>query len=150
MSYRVLLFENEDNTRMSLKAFLRVFGYEVLDYCDPSLWPLGECDKCPCPEGSICAHFLITDVDMPHIGGLDFIESLKKRGCRITNMAAMSAGWENEDFRKAADLGCKTFDKPFWLKELKTWLEIRAKFIDPSLRLINLRLLTELLKKFNR
>ena len=99
MRYRVLLFEKEDSLRIPLKRFLHIFGYEVLDYRDPSPCPLGGYDKCPCPESSICAHFLITDVDMPHTGGLEFIERIKQKDCKITNMAAMAAGWKNADRR---------------------------------------------------
>ena len=136
MRYRILLFEDEDSNRKLLRTYFRVMGYEVFDYRDPYFSKLGEYDKCPCSEDSICAHFLITDVDMPYTAGLEFIARLKQKNCKIANIAIMSGGWSNEDHHKAVDMGCMTFDKPFWLKELKAWLDICAKSIDPSLRLV--------------
>lgn len=62
---------------------------------------------------------------MPGMNGLQFIELLKKRNCRIKKIALMS-GYINdisqfEDF--VIDKKLKFFQKPFVLSDVKQWLE---------------------------
>ena len=89
----------------------------------------------PVSQGHTCADIIITDIDMPKITGLDFIENQLKRGCKVRNLATMSGSWSDSQMKRAAELGCKAFTKPFDINELMSWLNHCEKSIDPARRL---------------
>jgi CheY-like chemotaxis protein len=55
---------------------------------------------------------------MPSMTGLKFIETQKDKGCIAPHIAVMSATWSAEEYKKAKELGCNVFEKPFNFFEL--------------------------------
>ena len=121
-----------------LNEFLARRGYDVVSFSDPSDCPLLRSEACY----HACADILISDLSMPNMTGLQFIENQIRKGCRIQNLALMSAAWTNEEQEHAKRIGCHIFSKPFRFDELSVWLDDCESRINPS------RVLTdELLKK---
>ena len=78
--------------------------------------------NCPCPLEHSCGDIIITDINMPNISGLDFIENLLNQGCKINNFMLMSGEWANNQFEQAKKLGLYIFKKPFDIENFNKWL----------------------------
>lgn len=123
MSKAVYILEDEYELRSTLKSFLTQKGYEVHSFSDPTFCPLSEIQNCSCQRHTPCAEFIITDINMPGMSGLKFIELQKNKGCKVPHIAVMSASWSKEEYQKARELGCKVFDKPFSFADLLQWMQ---------------------------
>ena len=134
---RVLLFDDEQLVREGISHMLRHKGYEVFIYQDPSLCPLQHSHDCQCEENERCADFVITDIDMPNVSGLDFIDGQLRKGCKVQNIAIMSGGWSELKIKRAKDLGCAVFEKPLTLSALTEWLAKCEERMDQGKDLSN-------------
>ena len=130
MRPRVLLFEDNDFIRSTLKNILVGVGYEVYDFSNPGLCPQYLSSNQNCLWDDSCSDIIISDVNMPVETGLEFIKNRLKLGCKIKFRALMSADWTESDLQYAQKIGCKVFHKPFDLEELLEWLEQCKKQID--------------------
>jgi len=104
-------------------------GFEVQSYTDPTLCPLYTTQGCLDQTSSHCPDVIITDFVMPHVNGIEFIESLRKKGCKCHHIALMTMAtlttplltWVNKR-------GVKVFSKPFHRDQINAWLnEIEPK-----------------------
>ena len=120
---RAIVLEDDQSIRRLVKHILESYGFETLAYEDPASCPLSLPHDCQCQDSTVCADILISDVEMPHMTGLEFIEGQIHKGCKFRNIAFMSGGWSEADLNKARSLGCKTFYKPFDISELTSWIE---------------------------
>lgn len=127
---RVILFEDNLDLRNLLEQFLSRKGYEVLAYEDPSSCRLNQSHDCQCTSNDICADIIITDIDMPNVSGLEFIDSQMSKGCKIQNVAVMSGAWTEEKRIQVGRLGFTVFQKPFPLTSLKEWLDTCVDNMD--------------------
>jgi len=134
---RAILFDDEPDLRRLLELLLQREGYDVFAYPDPSLCPLQHSHDCQCGEGQLCADLVITDIDMPSVSGLDFIESQARKGCKIPDIAVMSGGWSESRAERARKLGCAVFEKPAALSALAEWIQTCKGRTDRSKRLAN-------------
>jgi DNA-binding response OmpR family regulator len=123
MSKVVYLLEDDIGLRSTLFDFLKQNGYEVFAYSDPSFCPLSEVTSCKCNRQNPCADFIITDINMPGMTGISFIELQKEKSCKVSHIAIMSATWSESEYKKAKELGCKVFEKPFGLNDLIQWMK---------------------------
>lgn len=80
---------------------------------------------------------MITDIDMPNVSGLDFIDGQVRKGCKIQNIAIMSGAWSKLKVERAKDLGCEVFKKPFTLSALTEWLDKCEEQMDQGKDLSN-------------
>jgi CheY-like chemotaxis protein len=135
MKARVFVFEDNETLRSMLCLVLESRGYEVMCYSEPGLCPMHLDRKCPCPHQYACADAIITDLNMPHITGLEFLEDRIQNGCKVKCRAVMSGGWTDEGLDRAKRLGCQVFEKPFRFDELMRWLDECEKKIDPDRKL---------------
>ena len=110
---RVILLDDNESVRNVLTEILEERGYEVFPYSDPGICPLQLERACLCHKGQACADVIISDVDMPSMTGLEFIENQKMKHCKVRHVGLISGGWTEERLSRAHDLGCKTFEKPF-------------------------------------
>ena len=134
---RIILFDDEVLIRKLYGRYFQSKGYEVIKYQNPSLCPLQQKHDCHCEEQELCADIMITDVDMPFVSGLDFVESQLRKGCKIPNIAIMSGVWTESTMKRAKDLGCTVFEKPINLSVLTEWLNKCVKRLDQSKNLTN-------------
>ena len=58
--------------------------------------------NCQCSEKQTCFDIILSDLDMPILNGLDFLESQKKKKCKCESVAIMS-GNITEDARLRAE-----------------------------------------------
>jgi CheY-like chemotaxis protein len=134
---RAFLLEDDDTIRNMMSEILAARGYEVYAFANPAICPLQVEPECRCSAKQACTDIIISDLDMPNMTGLDFIDNQKEKNCKCQHVALMSGGWEEQDLSRAQDLGCKTFAKPFSFQEFYEWLDEVEKAIEPSRELAN-------------
>jgi CheY-like chemotaxis protein len=129
---RVLIFEDNDFLRSTLKDILVSNGYEVYDFANPGMCPQYLSSNHSCLFDDSCSDIIISDVNMPVETGLELIKNRLSLGCKIKFRALMSADWTDSDLQLAEKIGCKVFQKPFDLEELLDWLENCQKQISQN------------------
>ena len=134
MRIRALVFEDNEGMRELIREVLDSREYEVFAFSHPGQCPLHVVKACPCPLEEACADIIISDVQMPHVSGLEFVEGQREKGCRVRNIALMSAAWTEADLRVAEKHGYRTFHKPFPLSEMLDWLDECEAGIDPNVK----------------
>jgi CheY-like chemotaxis protein len=122
MAIRTFIFDDDELIRKTLSFFLKSEGYEVYDYPRPALCPYYLNQQCECGGAHSCTDVIITDLNMPGESGIEFVENQVQNGCKVKNIAVMSADWDNPAIDRAIALGCKIFQKPFSIIELRDWL----------------------------
>jgi DNA-binding response OmpR family regulator len=132
MKLRVLIFEDNDSLRSSLKHIFDELGYEVFTFPDPAMCPVFDSVHHNCPLDHACADIIISDVNMPTKTGLELIKDRQERGCKIKFRALMSGEWSDSDLQYAQELGCRVFHKPFNFGEMLQWLDYCGKRIEPD------------------
>ena len=137
VNYRVLVFDDHPEILNLLKVVFDTRGYEVLTYLNPGACPVFKHESCFCPDGQACTDIILTDINMPVMRGIDFIEKQIAKGCSCKHLALMSGDFTSDDVRRARELGLKFFRKPFDIKEVFDWLDQIEQKINP------LRQLTE-------
>ncbi len=129
MKLRAFVFDAEPTVRLYLAESLRRRGYEVFAF------PHGyNCSVC---EGTACADVIIADAILSEGSGIDFLQRQKIVGCRNQHLAVMAGSWSPEERRKAHELGCQTFTKPFAHTELDEWLTEMEKTLGSERSLGN-------------
>jgi DNA-binding NtrC family response regulator len=134
---RVIIIDDEDVILRSFKRWLTKKSYEVLTYNNPTVCPL--CDKKTktCMKEHPCTDIIFTDIKMPHMSGIEFLQYQSQLGCKldIKNKAIIS-GYISDESRKAIEkLGCSSFEKPVDLSVMSDWLNECEKRLDLSLPL---------------
>jgi DNA-binding response OmpR family regulator len=135
MRHRAVIFDDNDLVRRSLWYFFDQRGYEVFTFPEPGLCPLHVDRECPCPGETSCADLIISDVDMLGINGIDYIESLIEKGCKLRHFALMSGNFSDTDVARASKIGCMLFTKPVEMDWFAAWVEVVEKSI-PSERVL--------------
>ena len=95
MNYRALVFDDQEEIRRVLWSLFDKRGYEVFTFPHPGLCPLAEADECQCPTDEACAGTFISDVGMPFINGMSFIQDQIRKGCRCNHSALMFGAFTN-------------------------------------------------------
>jgi CheY-like chemotaxis protein len=132
MRLRALIFDDDSVVRRVLWTVCDRRGYEVFTFPEPGLCPLQAEDRCPCDPETTCADVIISDLQMPNVQGLDFVESLKGKGCLCGNIALVSGGFSPQDIARGKALGCALFPKPFQVSEINGWLDQVEKSLAPD------------------
>ena len=125
MRLRAFLIDDDQRIRDLVTDVLEDRGHKVYAFAEPYRCPILLNERCPCPEDWQCGDLFITDLEMPGMSGLDFIENQINFGCRglADNKAVMSGNWTDGELTRARDLGCRIFHKPFDLGEFCSWIE---------------------------
>jgi len=132
MKFRALVFDDEISFQLLIECVLKQREYEVFKYASPFESSLDKIHKCECSENQCCADFIISDYAMPGKTGLDFIESLIRKGCKIKHFAIISGSWIERDIKRADAMGCTIIDKPFDVDDLINWVAEKEKTISPD------------------
>ena len=135
MKIRAFVFDDDEAVRLLLSIILQERGYEVHAFSEPGACPLFLDSPCPCPLGYTCADIIITDINMPNITGLEFIENQIKHGCKVKNFAVISGYWSDSKIKHAIELGCMIFNKSFEEDKIIDWLKQCENRIDQDRKL---------------
>jgi len=122
MALKTLIFDDDELIRSTLAFFLESEGCEVYAFEKPDQCPYYLYEDCKCDQNSYCADIIITDINMPGSSGIEFVENQIRNGCKVKNIAVMSAEWDGPHLARAEELGCKVFHKPFSIIDLRDWL----------------------------
>ena len=136
MKLRILVFDDDADTRAMLKTALSSKGHEVRSLADPTEFPFISRESCPCPPDEPCADVLIADNIMPNIEGIDFFKTLKSRGCQPLvkgNVAIMSGYLTIHYMNELNNLGIHYFRKPFTLSDIFDWIDKCQTRIEEAL-----------------
>ncbi|HRI65739.1 MAG TPA: sigma-54 dependent transcriptional regulator [Polyangium sp.] len=133
---RVLIVDDEENLRLVVRTFLKRDGYEV-EVASGVEEALGAID-------SFGPDFILTDVRMPKLGGLDLLATLKAKGDPAT-VIVMSAYGNVDLALEAMKAGAYDYiQKPFKAEELL--LTLRKAEEREALRRENRALKQEILR----
>ena len=135
MDFRALIFDDNQEIRSLFWTVFDRRGYEVFTFPHPGLCPINHVDHCLCPRNESCTDVIMTDLEMPSLNGLDFIQQQLEKGCRCKNIALMSGNIADDLVAKARTLGMKVFKKPFTILEITEWLNEIEKDIAPQRKL---------------
>ena len=118
---RILVVDDEENTRIALTRLLSREGYEVLTAAN-GLEALSSLRNNP-------AELIITDLNMPEMNGLTFLRELN-REYPASNVIMITAFGEVESYLEALNLGAFEYlNKPLRLEELR---KVMGKMFPPS------------------
>ncbi len=120
---RVLIFDDDELVRELLGAICERRGYEVVTFANPGICPLNAEHDCPCGPEEVCADVIFSDLQMPVVKGVDFLEALLGKGCHCKHIALVSGSCECEEVARARRLGLKFIPKPFRPREIEQWLD---------------------------
>ena len=140
MTFRAIVIDDMMFCRDMLTDFLEDRGYQVLSYPDITSCPLLPAGNFESDQTAPYADFLLTDNRMPYMQGLDFLE-LQCQGdgkINIFSKAIFSAHWTLEELKRAQQLHCKIFHKPYDLNKLSHWLDEQEQKIPSGRKLIDL------------
>ena len=138
MRPRILIFEDNDILRSTLKYILNDRNYEVFTFSDPTMCPVYDSINHKCPVDHACADIIISDVNMPSKTGLELIKDRQQKGCKVKYRALMSGDWTDSDLKYAQDLGCHIFHKPFDIRKMLKWLDDCVEKIKSDRKLSDL------------
>lgn len=133
MRLRVLVFDDDPVIRRTMSMFLLGRGYEVFVFPNPGLLPL---NLTHVPMG-VFADVIFSDLEMPGVKGLDFVEDLLRKGLQCPAIALMSGVWTEAHFQRARQIGCKLLAKPLQTTELAEWLDRVEKNVKPDRVLVD-------------
>lgn len=129
---RALVFDDEPDIRKLFRMLLECRGYEVFTFEDPSDY----CDlqniHCPLALNARCADVIVSDVKMPRVDGLQFMQAIMDWHCRVPARALMSGYWTPTSLDTARSLGCHVFSKPMRVGEIFDWLAACEKQRTPT------------------
>ncbi len=134
---RAIIIDDDPACRDLLKLLLEQKDYEVISLSNPTACPLFNDAECICIQDRPCGDFLLTDNQMPHMTGLEFVKRQIDRGCKgiVGNKAVLSGTWLDIDLAEAERIGCKVFSKPYKIDRILAWLKEREKNIQPGRKL---------------
>jgi len=131
MKLRLFIVDDDQNVRDVMANILRRCGHDIQTFPDAcSCCRAGT--ACPCTEGESCADAVLTDLKMPDMDGLQFLDGLQQRGCRIRNKAVISAYWTSATMLHAFHRGYRVFEKPSGLWDVDGWLTSCAQQMRPE------------------
>jgi DNA-binding response OmpR family regulator len=127
MKPRIFIIDDEVAIRRMLKTLSESRGYEVFTFPRAAA-----CTECLLENGQNCADILLIDVTMPGLSGIEFLDSQRRVGCQISNIALMSGNWAPEDWATCRRWGYLTLVKPFRMEAIADWLDACVKRISPD------------------
>ncbi len=123
---KVVLIDDNVKFLSSLTKVLIRKGYVVETYESALKSPFMDgkgCCPCP-PDDPRCPDVMVVDIDMPGMNGVEFLDTLRRRGCRCRHFALMT-GHHMKEFHltRIMKLGGQLFQKPFTMANVTDWLK---------------------------
>ncbi len=123
-SKTALILDDESLCLGLMKEILEEKGFTVMAFSDP-LSCLEELESHCRMEDKPCVEVILADNQMPGMTGLEFLQFLRARGCKLPDRckALISGSWEQEQMQQAREMGCQVFYKPTPIDSIYQWLD---------------------------
>lgn len=129
---RAMVLDDDPLILDLMKRILEMKGFKVETYHDPTETFLYQNTLCPCAQRGRCPDFILSDINMPNMNGIDFMKSLFKMGCHCRHLALIS-GEEISQSENAeiTQLGIRHFIKPLPIIAFQAWVyDIRMDILS--------------------
>ena len=135
MKLRFIVIDDVEALRNLFSDYLTHLGHEVICAEHPLATPV--CQKTQCDVEFACADGYFVDLTMPHMNGIDFFDSLTRRGCKTPpgNRILITGNLSQEAMDKANELGVTVVHKPLHLNKIEELVEEMRSRVDPKRRL---------------
>jgi len=138
MKLRIFVIDDEESIRDTMEWHLEEQGHEVITAESPVV-----CDTCYAnirQDPKPCADLLFVDYQMANMTGLDFIERMSSRGCRMDPLTKyiMSGNISAIDMAKVESIGCNVLQKPVTFDEIDRIVENRLLHVNQDRKLNDL------------
>ena len=98
----VLLIDDDLPILSMIQGALEKWGHKVDAYLNPEICPAYSSPACHCDRfNKGCPDVILTDVNMPLVNGIKFVEELKRKSCKCRKIGMMSGDWNDSDLLKA-------------------------------------------------
>ena len=125
---QIVLVDDDPLVLVTLSGLFRRKGHTVSTYNSPLECPIYKSAHGSCFPESKCPDIIISDIDMPEVNGLEFIESLFTKGCKCKHIAMLSGkGISDADMKRMVEHGVRYFTKPLDYVEFEMWLMLRGR-----------------------
>jgi CheY-like chemotaxis protein len=128
MRKRALVLDDDPVMRRTLGLLLGLRGYDVIPFPNPTACPI---NLTHVPLG-VFADVIFSDLEMPGMKGLEFVEDILGKGLQCPAIALVSGVWTDERRQRAEQLGCKVLTKPLQTDALNAWLDQVEREIRPT------------------
>jgi len=121
-----LVVDDDPHILELLTAMLHRRGYRVVSYDNPLRCPFFTPTPCDRQSKTFTAFpdIIISDLQMPHVNGLEFLERLHSTpGARHNAALVSGAEMKAEDLNRLRELGISFIPKPVSIKEIYRWLD---------------------------
>lgn len=125
---RIVIIEDEESIRETMKWYFEDLGYQVVAAIAPNFCQGINTQECT--ASSRCADLLFIDQNLSGVTGLEYVRWLISRGCRLPadQVWIMTGALTAAVRAEAAGLGCNAVAKPFSLGDAeKLVLEVAQK-----------------------
>jgi DNA-binding response OmpR family regulator len=124
----IVLVDDDPLVLHALGSLFRRKGHAVSTYGSPLDCPIYKSTSCPCIPEAKCPDIIISDVDMPDVTGLTFVEAVFNRKCKCKHVALLSGkDISDHDMKRIAKLGTRVFTKPLDFAEFEAWVMLRER-----------------------
>ena len=122
MSLRILIVDDEECIRDSMRIYFTEKGYDVVTLAHPN--KCGGTENSLCHGREECADILIIDQWMPEMTGIEYLSRRHDWGCRSMGQhkALISANLSEQLCLQAMQLGCVVFEKPVRFEQIEAWM----------------------------
>ena len=127
-----LIFDDIPESLSLMKDLVEMVDYKVIDFADPTIFLAQRPESCCHAKTDPCVDLILTDNQMPGMTGLEFLQMIKKNGCKLpdSKKGIISGTWSEEEMSLAIELGCKIFQKPVLMDELHEWITSCSRLKD--------------------
>jgi CheY-like chemotaxis protein len=122
---KAMVFDDDPVICAFLCMVLRRRGYEAVAFPDAAYCPcpVSRGGTCSRPEGKPCADVIMSDIEMPKVDGLGFVEGQFRKHCRCSHVALISGCWSESNVNRARQLPVKIMAKPASVAQVDAWLD---------------------------
>ena len=121
---KIIIVDDDPSVLSLLQGLVQRKGHTALTYLNPLECPLFQPKSCPCAASAPCPDIVISDYNMPHVNGMEFLENIHKRGCQCAHSALIpGSGLVEGDLIRLARFGTRHFPKPVDFAEFYDWLD---------------------------
>ena len=132
MKLRGFILDDNSLVLKTLTAMITRHGHEVVMFTSAKHFCSLRTNGHICPDHQVCGDFLLTDINMPGLSGIELVQDLRARGCHVPNVAVISGEWHDTDMLAARNMGCRTFEKPVSITEIDDWLLSCQAKVEPE------------------